>query len=274
MAVDSGGHAYLTGYTNSADYPVANALQSSISSGYHAFVSKLNPSGSAFVYSTFIAGNSTDTANSIVADASGNAWFTGVNDSSNFPGIAASSPQTTYGGGGDAFVAELNSAGSALTFATYLGGSSYDSGAGIALDPPGNVYVTGTTESANFPVTGGVVQTSLAGLANSFVAKLSSATGTLTPTQVVLTSSPNPSASGAMVTLSATVSVLGGGAGTPTGSVVFSDGSNPLGTVQLNDGQAQLSATSLQTGTHSNTATYSGDPSATARSHAQQDCDR
>ncbi len=155
IALDSSGNAYVTG-----------------SNGY-AFVSKLNSSGSALVYSTYLGGGSADYGVGIALDSSGNAYVAGSTDSSNFP-TTAGAFQTTLAGGGDAFVSKLNSSGS-LVYSTYLGGSVNDGGRGIALDSSRNAYVTGFTDSSNFPTTPGAFQTTLAGGGDAFVSKLNRA---------------------------------------------------------------------------------------------------
>ena len=115
-----------------------------------AFVAKLNPAGSALVYSTYLGGSSgLDGGSGIAVDSAGNAYVTGT------PVRPTSRPPTPcrplYGGSEDAFVAKLNAAGSALVYSTYLGGSGADVGTGIAVDSAGDAYVTGHTESTNFP---------------------------------------------------------------------------------------------------------------------------
>ena len=169
IAVDLAGNAYLTGITGSSDFPTtAGAFQTTFGGGFNAYVSKLSSSGSALVYSPYLAGrNGTDGGGGIALDSAGNAYVTGSTDSSDFP-TTAGALQTTYGGGNDAFVSKLNSSGSALVYSTYLGGSNFDYGSGIALDAAGNAYVTGVTQSSNFPTTAGAFQTTLRG-SNAFV---------------------------------------------------------------------------------------------------------
>jgi len=176
IAVDSSGNAYMTGYTYSTDFPVVNPLQATKKSGPNngtAFVSKLNPAGSALVYSTYLGGSGEDGGAGIAADSSGNAYVTGSTWSTDFPVV--NPLQATKKSGpdnGTAFVSKLNPAGSALVYSTYLGGSNYDQGAGIAVDSSGNAYVTGNTGSTNFP-TANPLQTRLAGYTNSFLVKIS-----------------------------------------------------------------------------------------------------
>jgi hypothetical protein len=169
IAVDSSNSAYITGYTDSTNFPVTvGALQTVSAGSVDVFVTKLNAAGSAIVYTTYIGGSGDDRGFSIAVDASGNAYVTGWTGSANFPIVAAAQPGS--GGGRDAFVAKLSPAGSALIFSTYLGGTGADSGNGIAIDSSG-VYVTGSTTSANFPVAN-PVQATLAGGQDGFVTKL------------------------------------------------------------------------------------------------------
>jgi Beta-propeller repeat len=152
IAVDSGGNAFVTGYTYSVDFLTHNPFQDSYSGTYDAFIAKLNSNGSALIYSTYLGGNSDDWGNGIAIDVSGSAYVTGLTNSANFPtqnSFNASNGGAT--GTNDAFVTKINSAGSALIYSTYLGGSSYDNGNAIAVDASGNAYVTGQTTSVDFP---------------------------------------------------------------------------------------------------------------------------
>ena len=111
----------------------------------------MNFTGEQLVYSTYLGGTQADVGQSIQLDCSNNAYIAGYTFSPDFPHPSAE--QGTIGGGADAFVAELNAAGSALTFSTFLGGSGDDRAYGLALDSSKNIYVTGATGSTNFPVT-------------------------------------------------------------------------------------------------------------------------
>jgi len=170
IAVDGSGNAYVTGYTNSSDFPTLNPLQANKGGGQDAFVAKLNATGSALLYSTYLGGSANDEGIGIAVDQSGNTYVTGYTLSADFP--LANPLQTTNRGLADAFVAELNPDGSALTYSTYLGGSSNDYGYGVAVDVLGNVYVTGRTSSRDFP-TADPIQTANHGHYDAFVAKLS-----------------------------------------------------------------------------------------------------
>jgi hypothetical protein len=181
IAVDSSGNAYVTGITFDADFPTTpGAFQTTFggsgtccgSASGDAFVTKLNPTGSGLVYSTYLGGNRGDNGNGIAVDGAGNAYVAGQTSSTNFPTTAGAFQTTFSGGTWDAFVTKLNPLGSGLVYSTYLGGGGDDLGFSIALDSAGNAYVTGETSSTNFPVTPGVFQTSLAGGFDAFVTKL------------------------------------------------------------------------------------------------------
>jgi len=187
LAVDGTGNAYVTGSAFSTDFPVTQgAFQTAnhaAAFASNAFVTKLNPTGSALVYSTYLGGSRSDGASGLAVDSSGNAYITGTALSTDFP-VTEGAFQTTnhaaeYGSrcttcGGNAFVTKLNPTGSALVYSTYLGGSRDDSASGLAVDGSGNAYISGTANSADFPVTQGAFQTTnrAAVGSNAFVAKL------------------------------------------------------------------------------------------------------
>lgn len=152
IAVDAAGHAYVTGVTSSKDFLTKNAFQAVPGGSRDAFVVKLNPQGSDFMYATYLGGAYADFGLGIAADASGNAYVTGATYSSNFPTHNALQPSNH--GSADAFVAKLDATGTSLLFSTYLGGESDDYGMGIAVDSTNNVYVTGPTGSPDFPLMG------------------------------------------------------------------------------------------------------------------------
>ena len=175
IAVDVAGDAYVTGPTTSTDFPMTlGAFQTAFGGGsYDAFVTKVNPSGSGVVYSTYIGGSDADIANGIAVDASGDAYATGLTYSTNFP-TTVGSFQPAFGGGSlDGFLTKLDPTGSALVYSTYLGGSGLDAGEGIAVDAAGNAYVVGNTDSTNFPTTSGAFQLTFGGgVQDVFVTKL------------------------------------------------------------------------------------------------------
>ena len=159
IAIDGGGNAYVTGNTLSTNFPLANAFQSTLGGQFSgdAFATKFSSTG-ALAYSTYLGGDGTDVGNGVAADSSGNAYITGLTTSTNYPTANAIQP-SNGGSAGDAFVTKLNNLGSSLIYSTYLGGSNIDSGRGIAIDSAGNTYVTGFTNSAEFPVVAGALRT-------------------------------------------------------------------------------------------------------------------
>jgi phospholipase C len=171
IAVDSTCNAYITGGSNSTDFPTMDPLQPASGGGYDAFVAKINSSGSALVYSTYLGGSDQDIGQAIATDSLGDAYVTGQTYSANFPTMNPLQPAN--GGSEDAFVAQINPAGSALIFSTYLGGSGNDEGNGIALNTSGNAYVTGDTTSSDFP-TMNPLQPANGGGQDAFVAQLNS----------------------------------------------------------------------------------------------------
>jgi hypothetical protein len=175
IAVDATGNVYLTGFTTSTNFPTKNPLQGSNGGGQDAFVAKLNASGTALVYSTYLGGGGTDSGNAIAVDGAGNVYVAGSTSSTDFP--TKNPLQGSNGGGQDAFVAKLNASGTALVYSTYLGGSGTDSATGIAIDSSGNAYVSGTTASTDFPTVSALQGTLAGGKTDAFVAKLN-ASGT------------------------------------------------------------------------------------------------
>ncbi len=238
IAVDSSGNAYIAGQTDSNNYPtVGTPIQGQNAGTDDAFISKINPTGTALVYSTYLGGSAGDLATGIALDSSNNAYVSGITGSSNFPtttgafqttqsgsfdngfvteieadgstkiystylggtggndpfGIAVDSAGEAYvtgstsstnfptvnpaqmsnGGGLDVFVTKFNSAGSALLFSTYYGGTLDETATGIALDSFGDAYVTGRTASSNYPVSGSPFQGSLSGTSDAFVTEFS-----------------------------------------------------------------------------------------------------
>ena len=218
LALDSAGNTFVTGYTDSDDFPVTPGAVSTNLPGKtiprttrrpsDAFVAKLDSTGSALLYSTYLGGCCTDTAIAIAVDAAGCAHITGHTDSTNFPvatvfgstncglhvartiAVTNSTPtstnvdfiitnlptacplQSTLAGGRDVFLAKLNPDGSGLIYSTYLGGLDNETATGIALDAAGNAYVTGWTESPDLPVNTNAFQfgpTSFRNLSRSFL---------------------------------------------------------------------------------------------------------
>jgi hypothetical protein len=173
IAVDSSGNAYVTGWTNSTDFPTMNPLQPANRGYSNAFVSKLNLTRSALVYSTYLGGSGEDFGEGIAVDSSGSAYVTGYTASTDFPTMDPLQP--SYGGGPwDGFVAKLNPTGSALVYSTYLGGGGDDQGHAIAVDSSGSAYITGWTASTDFP-TVNPLQPANGGGYDAFLAKVNPA---------------------------------------------------------------------------------------------------
>jgi hypothetical protein len=182
ISIDGSGNAYITGNTESTDYDITpGAFQTTYGGARDVFVTKLNSTGTALIYSTYIGGSSNDEGYSIAIDGTGNAYITGWINSTNYD-ITSGAFQTTYGGGtSDVFVTKLNSMGTGLIYSTYIGGSNDDVGYSIAIDGSDNAYITGYTGSPNYDITAGAYQTTYGGGTiyggDVFVSKLNS-TGT------------------------------------------------------------------------------------------------
>ena len=227
------------------------------SAGYgDAFVSKIDPSGSSLIYSTYLGGSGVDQGLGIAVDQSSDAYVVGFTSSTNFP--------TTRGAFqticrscihfDQVFLAELNPSGAALAYATYLGGGVSDHGIGIALDGAGGTYVTGFTHSKRFPVRG-AVQAAIGGHGDAFVTKFHLTAATATS----ISSFPNPSIYGQPATFTAMVtSVLGA---PPDGDVVelTNAGGRARGGGTLVNGVATITLSDLRGGTNKLEATFLGD---------------
>ncbi len=214
IAVDGSGDAYVTGYTFANHFPTTSgAFQMSDpgTSDSHAFVTELNPTGTAPVYSTYLGGSNytytsswEDEAFGIAVDGNGDAYVTGLTLATNFPTTAGAFQISDPSINQAAFVTELNSTGSALAYSTFLRGYNPDWGQSIALDGSGSVYVTGLTYGINFPTTSGAFQASapVSAGGDAFITKFDASvfltsTPTLTPTNTITntctpTLSPSP----------------------------------------------------------------------------------
>ena len=149
VAVDGAGNVYVTGETWSTDFPMVQAYQTKLGGTRDAFVTKLNASGSALVYSTYLGGGNVEVAYGIAVDDAGSAYVAGYTYSQDFP--TQNPIQASLQGTQDAFVAKLAPTGSSLVYATYLGGTGGDGATGIAVDAARNAYLTGITSSVAFP---------------------------------------------------------------------------------------------------------------------------
>lgn len=151
IALDGSQNLYLTGRTESAQFPTTNGRDTTLGGPADAFITKLAAGGASIVYSTYLGGSRSDTSNAIAVDSAGNAVVTGQTSSLDFPTLGSARPPVFAGGITDAFVTKLSSDGRLLTYSIYLGGEEFDEGLSIAVDSERRAYVTGTTQSANFP---------------------------------------------------------------------------------------------------------------------------
>jgi hypothetical protein len=150
IAIDTAGNSYITGYTNSTDFPTTHAYRTTYQGGESdVFISKLNSSGNNLDYSTYLGAEGDDIGLGIDVDQSGCAYITGKTNSTGFP--TANAYQATLSGDFDVFITKLSSIGNALAYSTYLGGSLDEVGYGISVDGGGNAYISGYTSSYDFP---------------------------------------------------------------------------------------------------------------------------
>jgi hypothetical protein len=183
IAIDPSGNAYLTGDTASTNFPgtASSSIQSSVVGGsYHAWAAKLDAAGSALIFSTYLGGSGNDDGFGIAVDGARSVYVAGQTTSPDFIGAAGSPIQAAIGGNYDAFVTKINSAGTAILYSTFLGGSGGDFGYSIAVDSLRNAYVAGGTVSPNFPkAESSPIQNHLGGATNAFVAKIDPSGGAI-----------------------------------------------------------------------------------------------
>jgi hypothetical protein len=294
LAVDSAGDAYVAGYTSDTDFPVTTgAFQTtnnadtntsvSADSNQNGFLTKINPTGTALVYSTYLGGSTGpwggDQIYDLALDSSDDAYVVGSAMSANFP-VTSNAYQSTNRGAthccdytaytSNAFLTEFNPAGSALIYSTYLGGTgtqnpagpggSGDTGYALALGPHQNVYLVGFTTSSNFPITADAFETKYNTQQNTgFVADFDlGAAPTTTNSVTTLTSTDDSVAPGTAVTFTATVAPASGTV-KPTGNIVFSVDEATVATVALSgSGTATYATSALPAGEHYILATYPG----------------
>lgn len=257
IAVDSSGSAYVAGQTGSKDFPTtASAFQrtdkATILGGQTGFVTKLNPTGTGLVYSTFLGGSTAERVAALALDASGDAYLTGYTESQDFPVTTGVFQPTMHVSGtaynSNAFVTELNPSGSALVYSTFLAGTAtpgeygsiIDQGSGIAVDNSGIAYVTGSTWDLDFPVTPQALESQNLGMiysgnAGSFLAKINA-----TATQILYATYLTGTGNGTGLDCDCTSGIALDSSGNPyvAGIVYSSDFPTTLGAFQsgLTDG--------------------------------------
>jgi hypothetical protein len=174
ITVDSKGRSYITGFTASTDFPTTSgAYNPNSNGGLDVFVTKFNKDGTGLVYSTFIGGTSSDWSYGIAVDADGYAYIAGATASANFP-IKGGAYDTSHNGGIDAFVAKLNKNGSDLMLSTFIGGTGDDTGYDVVLGADGAIFITGSTNSVNFPTTNKADDKVFSGFFDGFATKFDS----------------------------------------------------------------------------------------------------
>jgi hypothetical protein len=296
LAIDAAGNVYVAGFTSDMDFPVTKgafqtvnhadtSTSDSAESNQNGFVSKINPTGSALVYSTYLGGTTGpwggDQVYDLAVDSAGDAYVAGSAMSDDFP-VTANAFQSknkgathccdylTYTSNG--FLTEFNPTGTGLLYSTYLGGSgtqnpvgaggSGDTAYGLGLGPNGNVYVVGFTTSPNFPLTTGAFQTAYHTQQNTgFVADFDlGAAPTSKESETTLTASADSVTPGTAVTFTATVTPVSGTV-IPTGSIVFSVDEATVATIALTGGKATYTNSTLVAGQHYVLASYGGSTS-------------
>lgn len=261
LAVDATGYAYVTGSTTSTNFPgTSGGFLSTSPGGTHAYVAKLDPSGNSLAYATYlygIGGSGLDQGNALAVDTSGNAYVAGYTSSTSFPSL--NPYQSSYGGGiYDVFITKLNAAGNGLVYSTYLGGNDFDIARGIAVDASGNAYVSGWTQSGNFP-TVNAIQSVKNGTQDAFIAKLSPG-GTSLVYSTYLGGSDQDEAALVALDTSGNAYITGrtGSANFPTANAMqgTTGGSNDVIVVKIADNPSPTpTTTSAPTGTPTTTPT-------------------
>ncbi|MCC7431465.1 SBBP repeat-containing protein [bacterium] len=178
LSVDGSGNCYVTGFASPTGFPATAGAYDTSFNGVNndVFVTKLNSAGSSLLYSTYLGGSSDDQGFSLSVDGTGNCYVTGYTGSNNFLATAGAFDTSYNGSISDVFLTKLNSTGSSLLYSTFLGGSDWDYGRSLSVDGSGNCYVTGYTNSSDFPTTVGAFDTSYNG-GDAFVTKFDLFTG-------------------------------------------------------------------------------------------------
>jgi hypothetical protein len=179
VAIDASGSAYVVGLTTSSDFPVtAGAYDGTYGGGQDGFLTKVSPAGDSLAYSTFLGGAAEEVVNGVAVDASGSAFVAGRTRGTDFP-VTPGAYDTTFGGIAEAFITTVNAGGSGLDYSSFLGGATrgnfVDQGFGVALDASGAVYVVGTSDAVDFPVTPGAFSTTQGGVQDVVLTKIDAA---------------------------------------------------------------------------------------------------
>src|SRR4029079_4264682 len=179
VAVDGPGNAYVVGetFSNQTTFPIVGGPGLTYARNGDVFIAKVNAAGTSLVYSGYIGGDQRDFASGVAIDSTGNAYVVGYTGSTELSFPVTVGPDISENGDIDAFVAKVNTTGSALVYCGYIGGLAKDYGRGIAVDGSGNAYVVGDTASnqTSFPVAGGPDLTYNGGDSDAFVAKINAA---------------------------------------------------------------------------------------------------
>ncbi len=168
VVVDDQGNAYITGRTDSSNFPTTAGAYDTTVSGLDIYVTKVNPLGTGLVFSTYLGGSDSDQASSINFDDNGDVYVTGYSMSNDFP-TTAGAYDTTHNGNYDGIITKLSSTGASLIYSTYIGGTSFDSVNGGMLRPDGQMIIVGSTSSSNLPTTAGAYDTTHNGMGDLFV---------------------------------------------------------------------------------------------------------
>ncbi|BCN30193.1 DUF7948 domain-containing protein [Anaeromicropila herbilytica] len=210
IAIDGTNHAYVTGYTQTIDFPLKNPYQSKQKGLRDAFITKFEADGSAIIYSTYLGGVLDDTGTAIVVETNGTAYVCGVTSSVNFP---IKNPfQSVLKGSSDIFITKLRADGQELIYSTYLGGSGVEEQYSenivpLSVDNQGNVYITGATNSVDFPLRY-PIEDHLNGDYDAFITKLD-ASGNKLRYSTILGGSTDDTGTGIAVDNNGTVYVVG-----------------------------------------------------------------
>ncbi|MDQ6707342.1 MAG: SBBP repeat-containing protein, partial [Acidobacteriota bacterium] len=172
IAADSAGNVFLAGSTDSNNFPLTGAGQISRAGNTDAFVTKIDPSGSTLLFSTYLGGGDNDIAEAIALDSGGNIYVTGNTASSDFPMVQGSYQTSYQGGAADIFVTKIGPDGRSLAYSTYIGSHGDDFANGIAVDGSGQAYITGSSNSDQFPVTSDAQQKTRGGASDVVAVKL------------------------------------------------------------------------------------------------------